>query len=475
VNVAYHWMTALQESHFAGVGLSLLLILIMSILVFRSPTVGVIAVVPVTFTVLCIYGVMGSLGVYLEPATSMFAAISVGVGVDFAIHLVDRLQMEKRTSSEGILNIVATVVPGTARACFFNAAALGVGFSVLMVSDLPMLQRFGGLVTVAALASFLAALIIVPACYALLERRRAAHGIMTKPAHMLLPVTLALACIAPDSLADSTADEGLRIAQAVADRAEATAVTRTIDMTLTDKRGRVSARIRGEDRDLRLPGEPDLSSYSKGTRPHTVNRYWLAELRDAYVDASLPNGQLRLGKQQIVWGALDGIKVLDALNPQSFERFILEDFDDSRIGLWSAHLDLTLGAWRTELALIPDTTTHYIPEPGAWMAFTAPRYRFGLPDTGAALQLQRDEPEKDNPSAGLRISRYIGGVDVQFIAISGLDFEPLGRLSVRNGTPLVTTYHEQRQLYGVSAETSFSAFALRTEISFSPQRFCAVT
>lgn len=246
VNVAYHWMTALQESHFKGVGLSLLLILIMAMLVFRSPTVGLIAVVPVTFTVLCIYGMMGSLDVYLEPATSMFAAISVGVGVDFAIHLVDRLQLEKRSSNTNILQTVATVVPGTARACFFNAAALGVGFSVLMISDLPMLQRFGGLVTLAALASFLAALIIVPACYALLERRGVTNRATAKPVQLLLPLAIGLTCIAPDALADTTAstdaNEGLRIAQAVAERIEAAAVTRTIDMTLTDKRGRVRQR-----------------------------------------------------------------------------------------------------------------------------------------------------------------------------------------------------------------------------------------
>lgn len=245
----------------------------------------------------------------------------------------------------------------------------------------------------------------------------------------------------------------------------------TVDFNAGDAlSGRVSLRIRGENQDLWLPDEPDFDSYSGAARPYNINRYWLAELRDAYVDISLPNGQLRLGKQQIVWGALDGIKVLDALNPQSFERFILEDFDASRIGLWSAYLDLTLGSWRTELALIPDNTTHFIPEPGAWMAFTAPRYRYGLTNSGAPLLLDYEEPDRQNPSAGLRISRYIGGVDLQLIAISGPDFEPLGELGLRNGLPLLTTYHEQRELYGFNAETSFSAFALRSEVSFSPQR-----
>ena len=96
VNVSYHWMQSLQASHFKGVMLSLTLVLAASIVVFRSPAAGLVSVIPVLFTVLVLYACMGYLGIYLEPATSMFAAIALGVGVDFAIHLVDRL----RTATE---------------------------------------------------------------------------------------------------------------------------------------------------------------------------------------------------------------------------------------------------------------------------------------------------------------------------------------------------------------------------------------
>ncbi|MCR9260667.1 MAG: outer membrane lipoprotein-sorting protein [Pseudomonadaceae bacterium] len=244
VNVAFHWMTRLQESHFTGVALSLLLVLIMSVCVFRSLSVGFIAVIPVTFTVLCIYGVMGALDIYLEPATSMFAAISVGVGVDFAIHLVDRLQYEMRTSrnkgqNTSAIEIISRVVPSTARACFFNAAALGVGFSVLMISDLPTLQRFGGLVTVAAMASFLSALIIVPACYVMRERLQQVRVVPAiRTVGSLSLVAIASLVYSPDGEA-FTAQE---VAAAVANRTEAEQTTRTIQMTLTDKRGRVRQR-----------------------------------------------------------------------------------------------------------------------------------------------------------------------------------------------------------------------------------------
>jgi len=54
------------------------------------------------------------------------------------------------------------------------------------------------------------------------------------------------------------------------------------------------------------------------------------------MDWLIGNGfALRLGKQQIVWGETDGLKLLDVMNPQNFREFILDEFEDSRLPLWS--------------------------------------------------------------------------------------------------------------------------------------------
>lgn len=242
VNVSYHWMSRLEATYFVGVGLSLCLVLVMSMLAFRSVGAGLVSVVPVAFTVLLLYGLMGYLDIYLEPATSMFAAISVGVGVDFAIHLVDRLRVALRLQGGDLAAAVAIAMPGTARACFFNASALGVGFSVLLLSDLPMLQRFGGLVSLAAFASFLCALIIVPALYAagMAFARRLGSGAGIAVSLLALPV--ALICTLATKPVQASTLSGLEVAEQVAARAEGEAVSRTIQMTLTDRRGRVRER-----------------------------------------------------------------------------------------------------------------------------------------------------------------------------------------------------------------------------------------
>ena len=138
-----------------------------------------------------------------------------------------------------------------------------------------------------------------------------------------------------------------------------------------------SVRLRADAKDELEPGRPDLDTYAPGSRPLELGDAGTAELRDFYFEFRSANGVARIGKQQIVWGRLDGIKVLDLVNPQDFREFILDDFADSRISLWSAYFDYNLGSWRAELALIPDGTGHTIPGEGAWFELTAPRFRYG--------------------------------------------------------------------------------------------------
>jgi len=262
VAVGYHWMSRLEQSHFVGVSLSLVLVLLTSILVFRSITAGVIAVVPVTFAVLTLYAVMGYAGIYLEPATSMFAAIALGVGVDFGIHLVERLREAYATHADDTAAAVDRVLPPTARACFFNSAALGCGFAVLFVSELPTLQRFGGLVAVAAVSSYVAALVIVPAFFA---AESAIWHKVAEPSRKLLTYSVALLVLIGGSMlvASSTYASGFsaeEIARAVADRPEGQATRRVIDMTLTNKRGHSKQR-----RALVIKENRDLARYTRIT------------------------------------------------------------------------------------------------------------------------------------------------------------------------------------------------------------------
>lgn len=234
----------------------------------------------------------------------------------------------------------------------------------------------------------------------------------------------------------------------------------------------LEARVRVDFADQLEPGEVDVDTYSSLSRPARINDLGTAEIRDAYVEHTLANGVLRFGKQQIAWGKLDGIKVLDVLNPQNLREFILDDFDESRIGLWSAYLDATLAGWRTEIALIPDNTGHAIPRPGAWFELTAPRYRYGAaPDDPAPpMTTLRKSAGTSTSAYALRVSRQAGSVEFGAMAYSGLDHEPLGRLATLDGEAVVERFYERREVYGLHAETALGAIALRAEVAWQPGR-----
>ncbi len=102
-------------------------------------------------------------------------------------------------------------------------------------------------------------------------------------------------------------------------------------------------RIRGDASDKLEPGRPDENTRGVMNRRLFAGTALDLELREFYADIDLDRVYLRLGKQQVVWGEADGLKVLDVLNPQSFREFILADFEDSRIPLWTANVEIAMG------------------------------------------------------------------------------------------------------------------------------------
>ena len=234
----------------------------------------------------------------------------------------------------------------------------------------------------------------------------------------------------------------------------------------------LSARARLDSVDELEPGKPSLDTYSEFSKPVTLGTAGTLELRDAYVEFELDNGIARFGKQQIVWGRLDGLKVLDVLNPQSFREFILEDAGHARIGLWSAYVDSTIDDWRVEFALIPDATGHQIPDEEAWFQLTAPRFRYGAKPGQSAPQMTtvREQDWFKETAAGLQVSRFFGSVGVSAMAYSGMEHQPLGRIAIVDSAPVLERYYERRNLLGLSADMAIGSVALRAEGAWQPSR-----
>ena len=74
-------------------------------------------------------------------------------------------------------------------------------------------------------------------------------------------------------------------------------------------------------------------------RNYTQNDY----LRELYIDTEAAGWDFRLGKQQVVWGTADGIKLLDIINPTDFRELNQNSMEDSRIPVWMINAERYIG------------------------------------------------------------------------------------------------------------------------------------
>jgi hypothetical protein len=131
---------------------SLITVLILATALTRSFLGGLVCVVPCGAAVLVVFGFMGASSIPLGIATSMFAAIAIGVGDDYAIHL---WESARSRSPEGAVSSVGPAI-------LIDALAVGVGFGVLVLSQVPTNARLGALLAIAIAACLGATLALLP-------------------------------------------------------------------------------------------------------------------------------------------------------------------------------------------------------------------------------------------------------------------------------------------------------------------------
>jgi|GEM_PF-4430141 len=82
-----------------------------------------------------------------------------------------------------------------------------------------------------------------------------------------------------------------------------------------------------------------VESEFKGHENYTQHDW----LKEAYIDTRWGNTDIRIGKQQVVWGTADGIKLLDIINPTDYREFSQNTMEDSRIPIWMINTDTLIG------------------------------------------------------------------------------------------------------------------------------------
>ena len=145
-----------------SLGIALLVIFILLSIIFRSAIAGLLGIIPLSVSVLILFGLMGLTGVRLDIATALLSSVMIGVGVDYTIHFLWRYREERR-QNRFAREAVITTITTTGRGIIFNALSVIVGFLVLIISSFTPIRFFGILVVVSILCCLTGALVILPA------------------------------------------------------------------------------------------------------------------------------------------------------------------------------------------------------------------------------------------------------------------------------------------------------------------------
>jgi predicted RND superfamily exporter protein len=177
VYVDYEWLTNLVDSHFKGVAFALILVWLVACFAFKSLGAGTLALVPVILSTVAIYAFMGLAGITLAVGTTMTAAIGLGIGIDFAVHTIERIKVLIKEHSAAIHQnhdidaILLKLYPRTGRALLFNFFAVFLGFGVLGLSYVPPLAKLGVLIAFAVSVSFVVSITVLPALIKIFKPR----------------------------------------------------------------------------------------------------------------------------------------------------------------------------------------------------------------------------------------------------------------------------------------------------------------
>jgi uncharacterized protein len=156
-----------------GFILALVVVFILLAVNFKSIRWAIVGYIPLLFTIMMIYGVIGFSGKDFDMPISVLSCLSLGMAVDFSIHFISRLRQRvtetARTGETLAENLLWTAArPG--KGIMRNAILFAAAFSVMMFAPLTPYITVGAFILSMMLVSALITLIYLPALILLFQR-----------------------------------------------------------------------------------------------------------------------------------------------------------------------------------------------------------------------------------------------------------------------------------------------------------------
>jgi predicted RND superfamily exporter protein len=161
-------LQSLFESQILTIGAVFVGVMLMFLALFRSVKVSLIAITPNFLAAATVLGAMGIFGIPLDMMTITIAAITIGIGVDHAIHYITRFKREFIIDKDYIASMHRAHA-SIGQALFYTSSTIIVGFSILTLSNFIPSVYFGLLTGLAMLAALLGSMTLLPQLIIMVE------------------------------------------------------------------------------------------------------------------------------------------------------------------------------------------------------------------------------------------------------------------------------------------------------------------
>lgn len=151
----------MTESQILSTGICFVLAAIMLTLIYRNPLLGLIAMIPVTISIIWVLGSMYFIGYTLNILTITVTCITIGVGIDYSCYITERFRFVVDQTGD-VTKAVTETISRTGSAILIAALSSMFGFGVLAFAPIPPQQQFGIITAITLMYSFITSILILP-------------------------------------------------------------------------------------------------------------------------------------------------------------------------------------------------------------------------------------------------------------------------------------------------------------------------
>lgn len=164
------WQNTMVDGMLESLSSAFVIVLIMMVFLFRSVAFGLLAMVPLVFTISLIYGLIGWIGKDYDMPIAVLSSLTLGLSVDFAIHFVDHTRSIHRKTGD-FMATMSLMFQEPSRAISRNTLVIALGFTPLLFAPLVPYITVGVFLASIMALSGLVTLLLLPVLMYLLRKR----------------------------------------------------------------------------------------------------------------------------------------------------------------------------------------------------------------------------------------------------------------------------------------------------------------